>query len=250
MQRKMSMNQEQFQQILKERPFQYHPQVDSTQDIALAWLRDGAEPGAVVICDEQLRGRGRQGRIWHTPPGVALALSVILKPTLKGMGQVTMLGALAIAEMLDSIGAEQVSIKWPNDVRLQGRKVCGVLPEAAWNGDKLLGVALGMGVNVRVEFDGTDLEHTAISIEPALARAVDRVQLIGTLLQRVDFWSMRLGTPELFDAWKARLDTIGQSVVVSGVSGRAEAVNRDGALLIRDESGTLHTIIAGDVMSG
>ncbi len=242
------MTEQQLQQALQDRPFRYYPQVDSTQDIALAWLRDGAEAGAAVICDEQLKGRGRQGRVWHTPPGVALALSVILKPIPSGMKHITMLGALAIADMLDSLGMQDVTIKWPNDVRLQGRKVCGVLPEAAWDGDRLLGVALGMGVNVRVDFTGTDLEYTAISIEPVLGRTVDRVQLIQTLLQRVDFWSMRLGTPELFEAWKSRLDTLGQMVVVNGISGRAEAVNRDGALLVRDGAGMLHTIIAGDIL--
>ncbi|PJF23359.1 MAG: biotin--[acetyl-CoA-carboxylase] ligase [Phototrophicales bacterium] len=242
------MTEQQLQQALQDRPFRYYPQVDSTQDIALAWLRDGAEAGAAVICDEQLKGRGRQGRVWHTPPGVALALSVILKPIPSGMKHITMLGALAIADMLDSLGMQDVTIKWPNDVRLQGRKVCGVLPEAAWDGDRLLGVALGMGVNVRVDFTGTDLEYTAISIEPVLGRTVDRVQLIQTLLQRVDFWAMRLGTPELFEAWKSRLDTLGQMVVVNGISGRAEAVNRDGALLVRDGAGMLHTIIAGDIL--
>ncbi|GAB4315918.1 MAG: hypothetical protein Kow00117_07750 [Phototrophicales bacterium] len=242
------MTEQQLQQALKDRSFRYYPQVDSTQDIALAWLRDGAEAGAAVICDEQLKGRGRQGRVWHTPPGVALALSVILKPIPSGMKHITMLGALAIADMLDSLGMQDVTIKWPNDVRLQGRKVCGVLPEAAWDGDRLLGVALGMGVNVRVDFTGTDLEHTAISIEPVLGRTVERVQLIQTLLQRVDFWAMRLGTPELFEAWKSRLDTLGQMVVVNGISGRAEAVNRDGALLVRDGTGMLHTIIAGDIL--
>ena len=233
---------------LTDRPFKYFTQVDSTQDIALGWLRDGAEAGSVVICDEQLKGRGRHGRTWHTPHGVALALSVILKPTLKGMGQVTMLGALAISDMLDAIGADAVSIKWPNDVRLQGRKVCGVLPEAAWDGDKLLGVALGIGVNVRVDFTGTELEQTAISIEPALGQRFDRIMLIDVLLKRIDFWSQRLGTPELFDAWKSRLDTLGQVVTVNGIHGKAEAVNRDGALLVRDDAGILHTVIAGDVM--
>ena len=246
----MNLRQDKLQAQLKDRSFRFYPSVDSTQDIALGWLHEGAEAGSVVIADEQRQGRGRKGRIWYTPPGVAIALSVILRPLPKALPQVTMLGALAIADMLRELGADDVTIKWPNDVRLNGRKVSGVLPEAAWDGAKLRGVALGMGINVRADFTDTELAETAISIEPALGHPVDRAEICAILLRRVDFWSMRLGTPEVFDNWKVRLDTLGQQVTIGDVSGVAASVDREGALLVRQADGEQVRVLAGDVALG
>lgn len=236
---------------LAPRPFQYHAQVDSTNDLAQAWLRAGAPAGAVVIADEQLKGRGRRGHFWHTPPGVALAVSVILRPERGALHQVTMLGALAIAETLTALGATQVGIKWANDVLLNGRKVSGVLSEAIWDRDRLIGAVLGMGVNVRVDFSDTDLAVKAISIEPALGIKVNRAEMLVTLLRRVDFWAAQLGTRALFQAWRSRLVTPGQQVTImddqTTISGTAIDVDEQGALLVRDADGVLRRVIAGDL---
>ena len=249
----MELTAKALQQRLAPRPVKFFAQVGSTQDIALAWLQENAESGAVVIADEQFAGRGREGRTWNTPPGVALALSVILYPTIESLPQVTMLGAVAIAELLEGIGASDVSIKWPNDVRLNGRKVSGVLPETVWQGNRLLGVALGMGVNVRNDFIGTLLEETAISVELALGQWFDRMGLIVALLARIDHWTTLLGTAELFEAWKVRLETLGQVVAVTSaagtVSGIAESVDEHGALFIREGDGGLQRVIVGDALS-
>lgn len=248
----MELNHERLARLLTPRQFRYFQRVDSTQDLAREWLQGGAPAGAVVIADEQIKGRGRHGRDWVTPPGSALALSVILRPAVEALPQVTMLGALAIAGMLDKLGADDVSIKWPNDVQLNGRKVCGVLPEAVWNGSSLQGVILGMGVNVRVDFSGTPLADTAISIEPALRRTMNRAELLALLLGQVDLWAEQLGQTALFAAWKARLATLGQEVTISQEAGNAlrgiaQAVDSQGALLLRDERGEVHRILAGDV---
>lgn len=246
----MSLSQDRLSKQLGVRPFQYFDQVDSTQGLAINWLLNGAQPSSVVIADEQLKGRGRvAGRTWYTPPGVALALSVILKPREDALPQVMMLGALAIAELLEFLGAEDVSIKWPNDVLLNGKKVSGVLPEAEWQGNQLIGVVLGMGLNVRVDFAGTDVEHKAISIEPALNKAVDRAELLTQLLDRIDYWSTYLGSDTLFKAWKSRLVTMGQEVTINGITGIAESVQEDGSLILRDDAGVEHRIIAGEIQS-
>lgn len=238
------------QQELMPRAVRYYDSVDSTNDLALDWLRAGAAVGSAVIADEQVKGRGRLGRTWHTPPGVALAVSVVLRPDARHVSQVTMLGALAIYDMLEWVGLKDLGIKWPNDVQVSGRKICGVLPEAAWDGDKLLGVALGIGINVRADFSGTELESSAISIEPALGRAVNRLDLLANLLEHVDFWYERLGTASLFQAWKSRLTTLGRSVVINDVRGLAESVDADGALLVRDSAGSIRRVLAGDVALG
>ena len=248
----MAYTLEGLQAALSPRLVRYLPEVGSTNDIALGWLRQGAPEGAVVVADVQSLGRGRLGRRWHAPAGTALTASIVLKPARAALGRLTMVGAVAIAETIEGLGATNVDIKWPNDVRLNGRKVCGILPEAAWEGDVLVGAALGMGLNVRVDFAGSELADRAISLEPALGHRLDRVELLARLLARVDDWQARAGSQDLFEAWKQRLSTIGQTVTVSGVSvgGVAEGVDDQGALLVRTESGDVQRVIAGDIQLG
>jgi BirA family transcriptional regulator, biotin operon repressor / biotin---[acetyl-CoA-carboxylase] ligase len=150
------LSQELLSQSLK-RDFRFFPTVDSSNDIAQAWIRDGAKAGSVVLADEQLKGRGRRGRFWYTPAGVALAVSVIIKPSAEFATRSSMVGALAVYELCNSLGIKETGIKWPNDVQIRGKKVSGILPEAVWEGDKLLAVVLGMGINVRVPFDACHL---------------------------------------------------------------------------------------------
>jgi BirA family transcriptional regulator, biotin operon repressor / biotin---[acetyl-CoA-carboxylase] ligase len=239
---------ERLQITLAPRPFQFYQRVDSTNDIALEWLRSNAPAGAVVIADEQIKGRGRLGRTWHNSPGTALVVSIILRPQARHLSRLSMLGALAVCETIESLGISEVGIKWPNDVQLQGRKVCGILPEAVWEGDQLQGAILGIGVNVRVDFTGTELAETAISLETVLKKQVDRLDLLGHLLKRVDDWSLHMDA--VFDAWKTRLTTLGQQVKAGDVEGTAESVDDDGALLIRNREGNLNRVIAGDIALG
>ncbi len=246
----MSLNQERLQSLLAPRPVRFYAQAGSTNDIAREWLLDGAPAGAVVIADEQVQGRGRLGRAWHTPAGSALALSVVLHPTPEALPRLSMLGALAVADLAAQPGAADVGIKWPNDVQIGGLKVSGVLPEAVWQGAHLAGAVLGLGVNVRVDFAGTDLQGKATSLETALGRRLDRAELAQALLACIERWYGRIGTEAFFAAWQGRLSTLGQWVTVGDVQGQAEAVNADGALLVRDASGEIHQITAGDLAIG
>ncbi len=240
--------------LLGTRQFRFYPQADSTNDLALKWLTQGAISGSVVLADEQIKGKGRLGRSWYTPPGTALIVSVILKPAAQHLPRVTMLGALVIAEMLEAVGTAHVGIKWPNDVQLNGQKVSGVLPEAVWEGKELRGVVLGMGINVRIDFTNTELADRAVSIEPFLGHPVDRADLLVKLLSRIDYWSPQLGTSELFRAWESRLTTLGHEISLQNggqlVHGKAESVDEDGALLVRDITNEFHRILAGDIALG
>lgn len=247
----MTVSNDRLRDVMGAREYRFFPTIGSTQDEALAWIRAGAPSGAVVVADEQTRGRGRQGRVWQTPPGVALAVSAILHPPPHALPQVTMLGAMAVVALLDELEVAEVDIKWPNDVRVRGRKVSGVLPEAVWEGDHLRGAALGIGINVRVNFAGTPLADTAVSLETAVNAALDRAELLAALLRHLDRWAAYLGTDTLAAEWRSRLGMLGQSVVIhtetAALHGTAEAVEADGTLLLRDASGTLHRVLAGDV---
>ncbi len=235
------------------RPFQLHAQIGSTNDAARAWGLTGAVTGALVVAEEQTSGRGRFARAWRAPPETALLFSVIVRPALRPsqMPRVSMIGAVAVAECLEAIGLSPVSLKWPNDVLLAGRKVAGILPEADWAGDRLGAVALGIGLNVRVDFGESPLAASAISLETVMGTQIDRAILLGQILRRIDYWSARIADAELLTAWRIRLATIGQQVTATSgsgtISGVASGVDADGGLLITGEGGAIYRVIAGEV---
>ncbi len=178
--------------------------------------------------------------------------SYILRPPATMLTYVGMMGALVVCELAESLGVE-AGIKWPNDVQIDGRKLCGVLPEACWRGAELRGAVLGIGINVRVDFSQTEFADTAISLETA-AGTLDRLLLLQNLLDRLDYWSLRLNSQALYEGWRSRLVMLGRRVSIRRIDGQvegvAEAVDRNGALLIRSDSGALHRMIAGDIALG
>ena len=239
------LNEETLRAALGTRPFQYYPTVGSTNDLAAAWLRSGAPTGAAVIADEQRAGRGRQGRVWHTPAGSALAVSIILRPKSEQAALCSVVGALAVVDVCAAVGIQDVGIKWPNDVQAAGRKVAGVLPEAVWVNQELVGVVLGIGVNVSVRFEG-ELAERAASLEPLAGRPLDRSALLSVLLSAVDTYS-QLEPTEVLSLWRARLITIGQRVRVGSVVGLAVDTDQTGALLVQTDGGAVERVVAGDI---
>lgn len=228
-------------------PFRYFPRVASTNDLAKSWLLEGAPDGVVVIADEQARGRGRRGRDWLTPPGAALALSIVLHPPPEQIARVNMIGALSVYDLAAQVGCEEIGIKWPNDIQVSGRKISGVLVENVWMRGRLRGAVLGIGVNVRVDFSQTDLRDAAASLEGATGNRLERAELIRILLERVEYWYQRIKTGAVFETWKRRLNMLGTLVVTDGISGRALNVRPDGALLIEDRHGAVREVVAGDL---
>jgi BirA family transcriptional regulator, biotin operon repressor / biotin---[acetyl-CoA-carboxylase] ligase len=229
------------------RPFKFFESVNSTNDIAKTWLQEGAPSGAVVIADEQLKGRGRKERTWYTPPDVAIALSIVLRPPQQYLSRINLIGALSVYDLAEYVGGTQVGIKWPNDVQINRKKVSGILPEIVWDGNELVGVVLGIGVNVRVDFSGTDLQDNAISLETAVGKKLDRADLIAYLLKRVDMWHHRIASDALFVTWKSRLNMIGTRVKIEDLEGLAVNVEPDGALLVQDDFEVMQRVLAGDV---
>ncbi len=247
------LTESQLRVALGARPFRFEAQTGSTNDVARRWAEDGAQAGSVIVAEEQVTGRGRFGRSWSAPPGTALLLSVILRPRVshEHLPRLTMVGAVSVADVLADLAPGAVSLKWPNDVLLAGRKVAGILPEALWQGEQLEAVIVGIGLNVRVDFSDTPLADRAISIETITGRPVDRAVLLDRLLRRIDHWSMHVGESLLLEAWRSRLETLGQRVTASGaggaISGQALGVDEDGALLLQSDDGVIHRVIAGEV---
>lgn len=243
---------------LPARPFQHHDQIGSTNDAALAWLRADVPPpaGAFVIAHHQAGGRGRLGRSWVTTPGAALTVTLIAYPPVGHLARLPLAGAVMVTEALARFGIT-AGIKWPNDVLVAERKVCGVLPETAMHGDRLIGAVLGIGINVREDFTGTPLAATAGGLAPLTGLSIDRAALLAALIARADHWLPRLGDPVLFAVWRSHLVTVGQRVRVAHVTdavdptywtGLALDVAENGALIVQTDEGAVRQVLAGDIM--
>ena len=232
-----------------------YPRVGSTNDEAKRLAEDGAPEGTLVVADEQTAGRGRLQRTWWAPAGTALLMSLILRPDLAPhqAQRLTMLCSLAVCDAIAGTTGLVPAVKWPNDVLRRGRKVCGILTELGIKGTRLVYAVVGMGVNVNVNFGGAgELTLTATSLAQELGREVSRLELLRAILINIEERYTRLRAGESPHAeWAARLATLRQRVVITTpteqLSGIAEGVDADGALILRDESGALRPILAGDV---
>lgn len=234
--------------------FHHFDSIGSTNDEAKRLAGLGEPEGTVVTADTQTAGRGRGGRGWVTPPGSAIAMSVILRPKVKAIQatQVALLGGLAVLEGVQKVVNLPMQIKWPNDVLVRGKKVAGVLAEAAYSGDKLEYIVLGMGVNVNGgPPPDLKLEYEATSLATEAGSPLDRDAIMKSILAAFEARYSTVGTPALAEAWRQHLAMLGERVKVIGLTetvlGDLEGVTPDGALIIVTENGEKHTILAGDV---
>ncbi len=218
-------------------------------DLAAA-ARSGAESGTVLVADHQTAGRGRLDRGWTAPPGTSLAISVLLRPPatvpVARWTWLPLLAGLAVTETLVSEAGVPAEVKWPNDVLIGGRKVCGILAERV--GDA---VVIGMGLNTRLNADQLPVP-TATSLVLAGA-GVSESELLRALLSALGGWYRRWQDGEdLRPALVARCGTIGREVrvdlpAVEAVTGLAVGIDEDGRLLVRTADG-VRPFSAGDVV--
>ncbi len=234
----------------------YYDQVTSTNDVTLAWATEGAADLSLVVADEQTAGRGRAGRQWYTPAGAALAFSLIMRPAAAERHVIpifTALGALAVAQALEKYKF-QPEIKWPNDILLNRRKVCGVLAEAVWVGSEVESVVLGIGLNVRAQAVPPPdvLDFPATSLEETAGRAFERESLLADILAALLEWRPRLGMDEFIRAWQEHLAFRGEMVRVwvknePERTGQVLGLDNDGSLRLRSPQGEIFSVYFGDV---
>jgi BirA family biotin operon repressor/biotin-[acetyl-CoA-carboxylase] ligase len=243
----------------------YLPSTGSTNNVAKDLAAQGAPEGTVVLADVQTAGRGRLRRRWVAPPGTCLLCSILFRPDLPltQAQRLTMLCSLAAADAVTQVAELPVSLKWPNDLIVQTpnsklrslawKKLAGVLTETGVTGQRLDFLVVGIGINVNVGSDALPaLAPDATSILAETGREVDRAVLLAALLAGAETRYARLRTGESPRVeWAARLATLGQSVEVSisegTLAGVAEAVDENGALLLRTPDGLCHRLLAGDV---
>lgn len=196
--------------------------VSSTNDLAARASGSTANAGLVVLAEEQTCGRGRRGRAWVAPPGSSILMSVLIFPPPRlvaaldqatGLAWLTALAAVATAETAAQWTTPEPSIKWPNDVRVGGRKIAGVLVERAAGGAAVVGV--GLNVNMAHEQFPPELRPRATSIQIEHGRAVDRSDVARHLIRRLDHWydlSLAHGPLSLTSAWRSRCEHLGRLV--------------------------------------
>jgi BirA family biotin operon repressor/biotin-[acetyl-CoA-carboxylase] ligase len=236
------------------RPLFFYKAIGSTNDRALELAREGVPHGALVVADEQTRGRGRAGRSWITRPGTGLAFSLLIRPGDGALAlhslSLNVLGALAVVEQLKARGGD-ASIKWPNDVLLKGRKVAGILTEAAWLGEKLECAVLGIGINVRPESvpRGSRIDYPAICVDEGLAAPIGRIELLCGVLQSVACWLPELGSSSFGRALREHAAFLGQRVRLVGegrsLEGVLEDVSAQGVLRLRMAGGEVKRVNGG-----
>ncbi len=220
---------------------------DSTNRLAREWAREGAKNGAFVVAAAQTGGRGRRGRAWESAPGLGLWLSAILRPEAPEAKWplLAYAAALSVADAIMALTGKEPFIKWPNDILIDGRKVCGILLER--DGDAVI---IGIGINVMHQPDDFPqvLRGTATSLAMACDTPISpqdiEIPLMESLTARARAWDF---LPE----YRARCGTLGRAVRVEAPGetffGTASGITEDGALAVTLESGEVRPVFAGDV---
>lgn len=235
----------------------YFDLTDSTNQQARLLAEQGAEHGTVVVADRQTAGRGRRGRQWDSPPGTNIYFTLLLRPEFhpSKASMLTILMALAVAKGIEETGVEGVSIKWPNDVLLNGRKVCGILTEMSAEPDGINHVVIGTGINTGPYTFPEELQDKATAIANETGRKVNRAELLQKVLQQFETVYeefCRIGNLSYLIAdYEKRLVNKDREVKVLDPKGEyaatAKGITENGELVVIDESGEERQIYAGEV---
>jgi BirA family transcriptional regulator, biotin operon repressor / biotin---[acetyl-CoA-carboxylase] ligase len=229
----------------------------STNDVILELARQGALEGTTVTADIQTQGRGRQGRKWTQTQGKGLAFSLLLRPKLHSdeLPEITLAAAVAVAKTVESFRLKP-QIKWPNDLLLGGRKVCGILTEMGTKKDKMASVVLGIGVNLNQTTQDfpRELRGIATSFYRFSGRKVDRARFLQVLLGHLEetyHWVGERRFSKVLAEWRKRAVTLGRQVKVTQAHhvfyGQVMDIDEKGALLVRKDSGIVERVTSGDV---
>jgi BirA family biotin operon repressor/biotin-[acetyl-CoA-carboxylase] ligase len=239
------------------RALDWHESCGSTNDIAAEKARAGAPHGLCVIAEAQQRGRGRVGRQWFSPPRRNIYLSLLVRPPLPPMAlpPLALAAGVAAHEALAELGIA-ADLKWPNDVLVQGKKLGGILIEMASELTRVSFAIIGIGVNVNLAADEIPEELRPIASSMAIAgghnfsRAEVAAKLLAAIERRYEEFEREGPAPAARAFREAARATLGRRVRVSAdrmLEGIAETIGDDGRLILRDDAGRTHEIVAGEV---
>lgn len=238
----------------------YYDVLESTNITAVDAAMHGAAEGYVIIAEKQCSASGRMGRVWNSPIG-GLWFSIILRPHInpENVAQLTLLSGVAVVKALRCIyETEQVKIKWPNDVLLEGKKICGILSEMKLDENGMVDYAiLGIGINVNLlqsDFS-EELQNIASSLLLSTGKYIGCDEVLQKVLQEItclyEDW-LEHGPESLFAQWKQYSCTLGKKVLVKDndriiFSGTAVDMGAQGSLLVRNEEGIQRSFDFGEI---
>ncbi len=234
--------------------------LQSTNVTAVAFAKDGAPEGTVIVAERQNGGRGRRNRVWNSPLG-GLWFTVILRPHIdpQYVAQVTLLAGVAVAQALRQIyQTDEITIKWPNDLLLRGKKVCGILSEMQLDENGAIDYAIvGIGINVALNPENfpEDLKGIAASLNASFNKNYTCGYVLDNILREFDFlyqqWLIK-GANIVIDLWKKLNCTLGKQVLVKDndeviFSGEVISIDETGAIVVRSKEGELQSFDFGEI---
>lgn len=255
------LNQKELEDRLKlkwiAKPVYFKEETGSTNNDVKLLAENGAPHGTMVTAAMQSAGKGRRDRVWKSPAGTTIAMSVLLRPKLGPdlASMVTLIQAHAIVLAIEEVCGLQAQIKWPNDVVVNGRKVCGILTEMSVSMGEIDYVIVGSGINVNMDEFPEELSEVATSLKLACGHPVSRLQLIESILthfeQEYDRFEACGDLSFLKESYEAHMVNKDREVRVldpkEPFEGIARGINTHGELLVEKGDGTIEAIYAGEV---
>ncbi len=235
----------------------YYDEIDSTNNRAKEAGDNGTENGTLFVADMQVAGKGRRGRVWQSPSGSSIYMTILLYPKISPMKapQLTLVMAIAVAEGIQAVTGLDTKIKWPNDIIVNGKKICGILTEMSTEIDYINHVVIGVGINVNQDSFPEDIRKTATSLKMELGQKIKRSELIAAVMKSFEknyeiFVKTEdlSGLQELYNSMLVNLDR-DVKVLEPGNEYEAHAlgINRTGELIVRTPDGKEKEIYAGEV---
>ena len=242
----------------------YQDEMESTNSTLLELGENGASEGTVVIADRQTRGRGRLEHSWISPAGKNLYISILFRPEIVATDSplFTLIASVALVDVIQKLGIEDVDIKWPNDIRISGKKVSGVLTEMRPRREMADFIVVGIGVNINMSRDEIDSEMgdvaaIATSIKENVGKDLDRAKFAADLLLELEKWykiftTRGRGKSKILSEWSSKWGDKDKRVSVSindqeQFEGKAVGIDNNGYLIVEMDSGDATKVIAGDV---
>ncbi|WP_042457784.1 bifunctional biotin--[acetyl-CoA-carboxylase] synthetase/biotin operon repressor [Neobacillus dielmonensis] len=236
----------------------YQESVESTQLIAHKLTAENVSEGTVVIAEEQLSGKGRLNRKWHSPKYTGIWMSLILRPNiaLNKAPQLTLLTAVAIVQAIEEVTGLTPVIKWPNDILINGRKVTGILTELQAEADRIHSIIVGIGINVNQKLEDfpVELQSTASSLYIESGKTISRSALIRSIFscfERLYLLYLKQGFYPIKVLWEGYAVSIGNVIkartLTNVIEGKALGITDEGVLLLEDLSGTIHHVYSADI---
>ncbi len=257
----MKLNQEKLKQSLDGKfighQLYYYDEIGSTNDEAFRLGLAGAPEGTALIANSQSAGKGRMQRVWHSPAGSNIYTSIILRPKIEPakVSQISILAGVALAEALEKYCPDRIKLKWPNDILINGKKVCGILSQAKITVSEVDFIVLGIGINVNINYNQfpQEIRNLATSLAMETGKEISRQELIISLYENLAKWYKKLlkeGFGGIKEKWKNLSPMIGQTVEVmfreEAVSGKAIGLDDDGSLILLAAGNKKVKISAGD----